>query len=122
MSDQPKNLLDVLASIQSLETRLSDLENSVRIVDAGDFEVDEYPALSSGKGDRSFKKDITFKPSFSERPKVYTAIAALNSACDEMTRVDVKVDNKSSSGCTIFVKTWDNSKIYHIKISWIAIL
>ncbi len=122
MSDQPKNLLDVLASIQCMEKRLSELETTPRVVEAGEFEIDEDPTLANGKGGRSFKKEITYKRSWSETPNVYTAITALNSDCKEKTRVEVVVDNKSNSGCTILVKTWDNSEIYHVKVSWFAIL
>jgi len=122
LSDQPKNLLDVLASVQSLERRLSELENSLRIVDAGDFEIDEDSVLVNGNGERSVPFSITFNNPLSDSPKVYTAITALNTDCNEKVRIEVRSEEVSERGCTIQVHTWGNSEIYHVKISWIAVL
>ena len=64
---------------------------------------------------------VNFAKRFTYRPRICAAISSIDSESGRNLRIDVSsVDNISTTACTINVKSWGDSMIWGVKISWIA--
>ncbi len=90
----------------------------------GPFSLDkstkEY-ALDSGKGDRVAQIEITFPTPFETKPDIALAVNSVDASKETNLRYTVKAIGVSRDGFTLQVKTWEDSKIFAIGGSWIAV-
>ena len=94
-------------------------------IQSGEFNAD-FPSntnhyMHCSTGFRSFKKYINFNEKYEKIPKVIVSIKGLDTNKDTNIRLYLKTENIDTSGFDLLVKTWDNTSIYGVKISWISI-
>jgi hypothetical protein len=123
VNDKPISVLDVIGWCKVLESRLEKIERAAyAIADIGEFERDEEIDIMDGEGDRSITEQITFKEKLDSVPTVFTSLSGLNSVAKHNTGIELIVENVTSTGCDIIMKTWGSSKIPFVKVSWIALV
>jgi hypothetical protein len=81
----------------------------------------EGAALASGSGERTATAEITFTKPFEVKPEIVLSINLLDADKAANTRVSLKPASISRDGFTIQVKTWADTKINSIGITWVAV-
>ncbi len=77
--------------------------------------------LSAGAGERSFQTpDIPFDPPFPSPPKIALALSSIDSEHSTNLRVSVEPYDVERDEFNIIVKTWDDTLLYQVWITWIA--
>lgn len=97
--------------------------SSLEIV-TGEFEFDRNTpgfSLSKGEGDRQTNLEVKFKKPFSSKPKIVLSVTRIDASNDENLRYELAPSFVSNDGFLIKAKTWDKSKVYTIKGTWMAI-
>jgi hypothetical protein len=123
MSDTPKNLLDVLARLQVIESLLlKNEDNTPGVVAHGEVEFVNDENIKSGNGDRRTVEHITFERPMTKIPKVYTSLAGFNTDSDWNSRVQVLAENITEEGFDLVARTWRTSNVLFVNANWIAIL
>ncbi len=122
MSETPKNLLDVLARLQEIESRLENGKSGFQILAHGNFEVVNDGQLKSGSGDRRMVEHISFDTPLDHVPTVYTSIAGINTDSDFNSRAQVFPENVTTEGFDLVFRTWGPSNLLFVSANWIAIL
>jgi hypothetical protein len=91
-------------------------------VQTGTVGVSDYPHGDwwTGSGPREVTKHITLS-GFNRAPKVVAAISSFDISGQANARVNVTVENVSSSHADIRIATWADTRIASITVSWIAI-
>ncbi|RPA77475.1 hypothetical protein BJ508DRAFT_212785 [Ascobolus immersus RN42] len=63
---------------------------------------------------------IEFAKPYDAAPEVVVFISGFHADHRKHLRVKIGTDNITTTGFTLKVRTWDNSKLFNIKVSWIA--
>ena len=89
----------------------------------GDYSYVTLPHwnLNTGTGERTFQTpDIPFDPPFPAPPKVALALSGIDSDQATNLRVEVYPHDVEPGEFNIVVKTWDETVLYGVWITWIA--
>jgi hypothetical protein len=89
------------------------------IVLFSDFENDG--AMWSGQGPRLSRTDVSFREGFFAPPVVQVALSMWDISNIATSRADVQAANISKDGFSIMFRTWGDTKIARVRVSWIAI-
>ncbi len=81
-----------------------------------------YPSkpMWTGSGDREVRKTFKFRKRFKSDPTVVASIAGFDVDDKTNARVEVDVVHASEDHFDVRVKTWSNTKLARVSISWIA--
>jgi H-type lectin domain len=75
----------------------------------------------TGTGPRNVVQSIAFPPGyFSSPPKVIAAISGLDCGHEFNTRVNVTVQNITTSGFKVKVDTWADTQLAMVAVAWTA--
>lgn len=78
--------------------------------------------LASGTGERTFTgPDIKFQPPFSAPPSVVLALCGIDSDHATNLRLTLRTSDVEPDEFNIMVSTWDDSLVYSVLVTWIAI-
>jgi len=89
------------------------------IVMFSDFEHDGV--MWSGTGPRQSRAQVEFAESFRGIPAVQVNMTMFDMSNDTNARVDVQAENITSDGFAIVFRTWGDTKIARVRVSWQAI-
>lgn len=84
-----------------------------------DFENDG--PMWSGEGPRVHEQKINFSRPFLDPPSVQVGLAMWDISNVATSRVDLRKENVTQEGFTLSLRTWDNTKIARVRVSWQAI-
>ena len=88
---------------------------SLGVLTAGDWN------LTSGIGDREYRSaDIPFPTRFSAQPSVALSLAGLDCEHTANVRVEVYPENVQPEEFNIVVRTWHDTVIHSVVVTWIA--
>ncbi len=74
----------------------------------------------SGSGTRQRKKTIVFSEPFETPPAVQVSMSLLDMDKDTNMRADTQAKNISTTGFDLIFRTWDDTRIARVRLSWIA--
>ena len=77
--------------------------------------------LLEGEGARENTYKVTFESAFTELPAVQVAPIGMEVFNTDNTRYSINVDEVTKSDFTLRFKTWGKTKIWYIKINWMAV-
>ncbi|ARO14071.1 ATP synthase subunits region ORF 7 [Ketogulonicigenium robustum] len=75
----------------------------------------------TGRGEREVRKKITFSEPFSATPAVQTHFMMWDISNGSISRIDLNAVDVTPKGFTIVVRTWGDTRIARVRISWQAI-
>ena len=75
----------------------------------------------SGDGTRQRKKTIVFSEQFSEAPAVQVSMSLLDMDKETNLRADVQAKNVSATGFDLIFRTWGDTRVARVRLSWLAI-
>ncbi|AGI66562.1 hypothetical protein OAN307_c08410 [Octadecabacter antarcticus 307] len=84
-----------------------------------DFEHDGV--MWTGEGARQTRADIEFSESFRAAPIVQVNLSMWDIANHTNSRADVQAEDISEDGFAIVFRTWGDTKIARVRVSWQAI-
>lgn len=97
----------------ALETESGDLLIFSDLEDRGD--------MWTGSGDRSRTARVNFTKLFRETPLVNIAIKMMDAETGTNLRYDLILEDVSTTGFDVRLKTWQDTKIIRASINWTAI-
>ena len=105
---------------------VAQVNENMLIIDSGEFDFTFYKWPDSkhmihSKGDRKYSKYINFKKKFKSTPNVIVSLKGIDSSNHAYTRINLFAKNISNIGFHLECLTWDDSAIYGVYTSWIAI-
>jgi len=77
--------------------------------------------LHEGEGMRIFPLTVTFAKEMPSKPAVIVSLTHIDASDDYNLRVQVEVDNATTTGWNGRFVTWGDSQIFGLGASWIAI-
>jgi hypothetical protein len=86
------------------------------------FAYNEYRHMQDGRGERSVTKHINFDVPFKKTPKVMVSITLLDTEQSTNLRLNVYAEHVNSSGFDLRIATWDNTRLYRTRASWISFI
>ena len=86
------------------------------------FAYNEYKHMENSRGERSITKHIEFDVKFKKTPKVMVSISLLDTERDTNLRVNVYAEHINTSGFDLRIATWDDTKLYRLRASWISFI
>ena len=84
-----------------------------------DFEHDGE--MWTGEGPRKTDRHVKFDGQFEVAPAVNVALAMWDMSNAANMRVDVRAENVDTRGFDIVFRTWGDSKVARVRVSWQAI-
>ncbi len=75
----------------------------------------------SGEGARQSKKTIVFSEPFAEPPSVQVGMSLWDIDKETNVRADVQAQNVSATGFDLIFRTWGDTRVARVRLSWIAI-
>lgn len=84
-----------------------------------DFENDG--PMWSGNGPREVRFPVSFAEGFSADPAVTVSVSMFDASSDMNMRFDVQAEGVTPIGFDIVFRTWADSKIARVRVSWQAI-
>jgi hypothetical protein len=78
-------------------------------------------SLQKGSGERTVSLEVTYPKPFDVKPEVVLNVNMIDAAKEANLRLSMKATSISRDGFTIQVKTWEDSKIFSIGGTWIAV-
>lgn len=78
-------------------------------------------SLSDGKGERVLNVAINFPKPFNVKPDVIVALTLIDVAGGVGARVGVTATGISRDGFSAVIKTWENSKVFAVQGTWVAV-
>ncbi len=127
------NGIKIINELEGVKQQLIDNHYSKYsdLIQIGRYEInkDKFPQLvdpnNYGTEPYNYREanvNITFKPKFKSKPKVFVALATIDSSKDANTRIELFLDESSitQDGFEAILKTWDQSKVYKVDVVWIA--
>ncbi len=86
------------------------------------FAYNEYKHMMNSRGERSITKHIEFDVKFKKTPKVIASISLLDIKRGTNLRVNVYAEHINASGFDLRIATWDDTKLYRLRGSWISFI
>lgn len=84
-----------------------------------DFEDDGI--MWSGEGPRACRRDVTFAERYRSAPTVHVAISMWDMDGDTNQRADIAAEKVTPEGFTLAFRTWGDSRVARVRVSWLAI-
>lgn len=84
-----------------------------------DFENDG--AMWRGSGPRERRVAVKFSSEYRDDPSVHISMSLLDIATGPSIRADVSAENVTKTGFDVVFRTWADSRIARIRVSWMAI-
>ena len=75
----------------------------------------------AGEGPREVVYPILFSEPFTDVPVVTAGLSMWDIAADANSRVDLSVQTVSTRGCELRLRTWGDTRIARVRVSWQAI-
>lgn len=75
----------------------------------------------SGSGTRQRKKTIVFSEPFADVPTVQAGLSLWDVDKDTNVRADVLAKNISSTGFDLIFRTWGDTRVARVRLTWMAI-
>lgn len=75
----------------------------------------------TGSGDRERRRKIAFAERFVTPPAVHVSLALWDIDSNSNVRCDVQAENIGEQTFDIVFRTWDNTRVARVHISWMAI-
>ncbi|GHC47323.1 H-type lectin domain-containing protein [Neogemmobacter tilapiae] len=75
----------------------------------------------TGQGPREVRREVKFKEPFLEPPAVLTGLSMWDMDNRQNGRMDLGVDEVTSTGFTIIFRTWADTRIARVRADWTAI-
>ena len=126
---QLKEIINLLNQInehqKSMKTNSNDNSNKSNKIQTGCY-FKRFPYqkhyMNNSTGERSFVDHIYFNEKYETIPHVMASLIGLDAGNSEAPsiRVEVNAENIDPSGFDIRIKTWLDSKIFNVKVSWIS--
>lgn len=99
--------------------------NTVVGVDQGEHvmfsDFENNGKMWSGAGTRQRKKTIVFSEEFAEPPSVHVSLSLWDMDKNTNLRADVQAKNISRSGFDMIFRTWGDTRVARVRLSWLAI-
>jgi hypothetical protein len=70
---------------------------------------------------RRCRARIAFERTFSSVPLVHAGLAGFDIENGDAARIQLQVSDVDTAGFTIEIKSWFNTRIWSVQISWLAI-
>lgn len=83
-----------------------------------DFEHDGE--MWTGHGPRERRRRVTFKEPFRSPPVVQVTVSLWDVDTGSAVRADVAAENITGEGCDLVFRTWADTRVARIRLSWIA--
>ena len=76
--------------------------------------------MNTGSGERTLEERIYFEEKYENIPHVMASISGLDEGNEDAPtiRIELKVEEIDTSGFNIIIRTWENSKLFNIKVTW----
>jgi hypothetical protein len=74
-----------------------------------------------GHGSRTARARVTFSEPFAAVPAVTVGLSLWDFAHETNTRADLSTENVTEEGFTILFRTWNDTRIARVRVSWQAI-
>lgn len=84
-----------------------------------DFEHDGV--MWTGDGSRQTRAHVEFSESFRAPPSVQVVLSMWDISSETNARADVQAENIGEDGFAIMFRTWGDTKIARVRVSWQAI-
>ncbi|MEL6960700.1 MAG: H-type lectin domain-containing protein [Pseudomonadota bacterium] len=101
------------------------LRNHLIGVDHGDMvmfsDFEQGGVMWTGDGARQTRAFIEFSESFRAPPAVTVGLSMFDISKDSNARADVQAEDITHEGFAVVFRTWGDSKIARIRVSWQAI-
>lgn len=75
----------------------------------------------TAEGARERQKQVVFDPPFRSAPSVHVGLSLWDTDCRTNARIDVSAANVTPDGFDIVFRTWGDTRIARVRVSWIAI-
>jgi len=75
----------------------------------------------TAEGTRERRKQVLFEPTFRSAPSVHVGLSLWDTDCRTNARMEVSAANITASGFDIVFRTWGDTRIARVRVSWIAI-
>ena len=76
--------------------------------------------MMDGRGERSVTIHINFDKKYEKIPKVMVSISLLDTEKNTNLRINVYAEHINTSGFDLIIYTWDDTRIFRIKATWIS--
>lgn len=89
---------------------------------SGEVAVDYSSAgwtLAEGTGERTFTRPVPFPTEFAKVPSVMISLRGVDDSTPR-DRVEVRVSGVDTKGFVLFVRTWQDSLVNGVTVSWLA--
>ena len=76
--------------------------------------------MNTGEGERTYEERIYFEEKYEKIPHVIASISGLDESNDisPTVRIELKVENIDTAGFNLIIRTWNDSKLFNVKVSW----
>lgn len=75
----------------------------------------------SGNGPRECRAPVKFSAEYHSEPSVHISMSLMDIATGPSVRTDLKAVNITKTGFDVVFRTWGDSRIARIRVSWLAI-
>lgn len=72
-------------------------------------------------GPRERRKKVAFSDAFRAAPNVQVSIALLDTDCGTNVRAEVKAEAVTAQGFELVFRTWSDTRVARVRLSWLAI-
>ncbi|WP_101065721.1 H-type lectin domain-containing protein [Roseovarius salinarum] len=94
-------------------------------IDQGDdvlfSDFEDGGEMWTGEGPRERRRAVTFSEPFRDVPSVHCALSMWDMHYAVNARVDVAAENVTTSGFDVVFRTWGDTRVARVRISWLAI-
>lgn len=101
------------------------LRNHLIGVDQGDVplfaDFEDGGEMWTGEGPRERRTPVLFSERFRAAPAVQLSISLLDADTDAAIRADLRAEDVTPEGFEIVFRTWLDSRIARMRVSWLAI-
>ncbi|WP_455212738.1 H-type lectin domain-containing protein [Kaarinaea lacus] len=76
---------------------------------------------NASEGSRTFVSSVLFDVPFSNVPIVHVGLSGFDIDQRDSARISVHAEAITSNGFDMRIKTWRNTRVYQVEVSWIAL-
>ena len=77
--------------------------------------------VNTSEEQRTFVCNVLFDAPFSNVPIVHVGLSGFDMDQRHSARISVRADTITSSGFELNIKTWRDTRVYKLEVSWIAL-
>jgi hypothetical protein len=101
------------------------LRNHTIGVDSGDVvlfsDYEDGGEMWTGRGQRERRRHIKFEEPFKSEPTVQMSLSLWDVDAATVMRADISVESITKSGFDMVFRTWGDTRVARVRISWTAI-